>query len=409
MDTDTFELAADAVTGATDGGGVDLGDATGGETSRPITEYLEEHTELSDWVIGLIENAVEPALQIAVIVVVAWAVLWFIRRVLRRAIAEVKEPDGERFRRRRHARTAEGRARVSERRAQRADALGALANSVLTVVVWVIAVAMVLGTFGFNLGPLVAGAGIIGIAVGFGAQNLVSDFLSGVFMLLEDQYGVGDVVNVGEATGVVEGVTLRTTRIRDVEGTLWHVPNGEIRRVGNMSQEWARALLDVGVAYGMDVDVASELIRRVASEMAHEPDYAPLFLDEPEIWGVQALGADSVDVRLVIKTKPGEQWAITRELRRRIKNAFDAAGIEIPFSQRTVWLRTEQPAAVGGVDAAPYRMPLPSESTLERAVRASKQGDTGAPNELAELLPTDADDRPQVNEAADGAEALDQR
>ncbi|HSK23172.1 MAG TPA: mechanosensitive ion channel family protein [Egicoccus sp.] len=393
-------LAVDAITGGTGEDDSDVG--VMGEAPRPVADWLRENTDLADWFVEIVDKAVEPALQILLILVVAWAVLWFARRVLRRAVAEFKEPDDERFGRRlRKATTSEGSTPHTERRAQRADALGALANSVLTVVVWVVAFAMVLGTFAINLGPLIAGAGIIGIAIGFGAQNLVSDFLSGVFMLLEDQYGVGDVVDVGEANGVVEGVTLRTTRIRDVEGTLWHVPNGEIRRVGNMSQEWARALLDVGVAYGVDVDVASDLILRVATEMAHEPDYAEVFLDEPQIWGVQTLGADSVDIRLVIKTKPGEQWAIGRELRRRIKNAFDASGIEIPFPQRTVWLRTEQPVALGGDEVAPFSTPVPNDDALERGVRASKQGDTGAPNELAELLPTDEKDRPKVSEAAD--------
>ncbi|MBS3940556.1 MAG: mechanosensitive ion channel family protein [Actinobacteria bacterium] len=396
-------LAADAVTGGA-GEERSTGDVMG-DAPRPVADWLRENTDLADWFVVIVDKAVEPALQILLILVVAWMVLWFARRVLRRAVAEFKEPDEQRFGRRlRKTTTSEGRAPHSERRAQRGDALGALANSVLTVVVWVVAFAMVLGTFAINLGPLIAGAGIIGIAIGFGAQNLVSDFLSGVFMLLEDQYGVGDVVDVGEANGVVEGVTLRTTRIRDVEGTLWHVPNGEIRRVGNMSQEWARALLDVGVAYGVDVDVASDLILRVAVEMAHEPDYEAVFLDEPQIWGVQTLGADSVDIRLVIKTKPGEQWAIARELRRRIKNAFDASGIEIPFPQRTVWLRTERPVALGGDEAAPFSMPVPTDDALERGVRASKQGDTGAPNELAELLPTDEKERPQVAEASEAGE-----
>ena len=396
MDASTWYLAAAGLTPGSAEESSPAPEETATEPERPLTEWFDRSTDLPDWAITLIDNAIEPAMQILIILVVAWTVLWLARRLLRRGVAEVKEGPEEHGRLRRRLRASEGNFVHSERRAQRADALGALANSILTVVVWVVAVAMILGTFGFNLGPLVAGAGIAGIAIGFGAQNLVADFLSGVFMLLEDQYGVGDVVNVGEATGVVEGVTLRTTRIRDIEGTLWHVPNGEIRRVGNMSQEWARALLDVAVAYGADVDTASDLIQRVANEMAHEPDYASVFLDDPEIWGVQALGADSVEVRLVIKTKPGEQWAISRELRRRIKNAFDAAGFEIPFAQRTVWLRTEQPVALGTAEAAPFSAPVPPETQLERAVRASKQGDTGAPNELSELMPTDEKDRPKV-------------
>ena len=225
---------------------------------------------------------------------------------------------------------------TSNRRATRADALGTLLRSLANVIVLTIAVFMILGVFGINLAPLIAGAGIIGLAVGFGAQDLVSDFLAGVFMLAEDQYGIGDVIDAGEGiVGVVEGISLRTTEVRDVSGTLWHVPNGQITRIGNMSQEWARTLLDVGVSYDTDIDQASEVIKGVADEMAGEEGYAVDFLGEPEIWGVQNLGADSVDIRLVIKTTPGTQWGIARELRRRIKYALDGADIEIPFPQRT--------------------------------------------------------------------------
>src|SRR5690606_13024883 len=155
-------------------------------------------------------------------------------------------------------------------------------------VVWIIALFMILGTFGVNLGPLIAGAGIVGIALGFGAQDLVKDFISGVSMLLEDQYGVGDVIDAGEASGVVESISLRTTRVRDVTGTLWHIPNGEIRRIGNMGEDWARALRDVGIGDAADIDTASQIILQVATDMAQEEAFAGDFLDVPEIWGVQA-------------------------------------------------------------------------------------------------------------------------
>ena len=227
------------------------------------------------------------------------------------------------------------------RRERRATALAALAGSVLTVVIWTIAVMMVLGQFGIDLAPVIASAGIVGVAIGFGAQDLVKDFLSGLFILAEDQYGVGDVVDVGEATGVIEGVTLRTTRLRDVQGTLWHVPNGEIRRVGNMSQGWARTLIDISVAYDTDLDMAKRVILETAQLMAEDDDWSPKFLEPPEVWGVEDLAADGITIRLVIKVLPGEQWSIARELRQRVKAAFDAAGIEIPFPQRTLWLRDQ--------------------------------------------------------------------
>lgn len=230
---------------------------------------------------------------------------------------------------------------VSLRKEQRIRALVDVSASIVTVLVWSIAVMMVLGEFGLNLGPMIASAGIVGVALGFGAQDLVKDFLSGLFMLAEDQYGVGDTIDVGEATGIVEEISLRTTKIRSVDGTLWHVPNGEIRRVGNQSQEWARALLDIGVSYDTDIAQASAVIQKVADTMAAEDAYVPLFLDAPAVWGVQDLGPDSIVLRLVIKTTPGDQFRIARELRFRLKAAFDAAGIGMPFPQRTVWFRTD--------------------------------------------------------------------
>jgi moderate conductance mechanosensitive channel len=167
------------------------------------------------------------------------------------------------------------------------------------------------------------------VAIGFGSQNLVRDFISGIFMLMEDQYGVGDVVDAGPATGTVEGVGLRTTRLRDVNGTLWHIPNGEIRRVGNRSQGWARALVDLEVAYSTDLDAATRTIERVAQELDADDRWAARLLEQPEVWGVEELGPDGIRVRLVAKTRPLEQWKVARELRARLKVAFDQAGIEV--------------------------------------------------------------------------------
>jgi len=225
------------------------------------------------------------------------------------------------------------------RTAQRGEAIGALLRSTTTVVIWSIAAVMILGHLGLAVGPLLAGAGVLGVAIGFGSQNLVRDLLSGVFMLVEDQYGVGDVVDLGPATGVVEGISLRTTRIRDVEGIVWHIPNGTINRVGNKSQQWSRALLDISVAYTTDLDVAKDVIKLTAVDLWHDPAWSTKITDEPEVWGVESLGADGVAIRLVVKTLPLAQWEVARELRSRIKEAFDARGIEIPFPQRVVWHR----------------------------------------------------------------------
>ncbi len=220
---------------------------------------------------------------------------------------------------------------------QRVEALTGVLRSIATFTVWLIAAFMILGELGVNLAPLLAGAGVIGVALGFGSQSLVRDFLSGIFILIEDQFGVGDIVNLDEETeGVVELVSLRTTRLRSVDGTVWHVPNGEIRRVGNMSQHWSRSLLDLEVAYETDLEFAKTVIKRVADGLWKEDG---AILEEPQMWGVEALGASGIVLRLVVKTTPSEQWRISRELRQRIKLAFDEEGIEIPFPQTSVWHR----------------------------------------------------------------------
>jgi len=230
---------------------------------------------------------------------------------------------------------------TANRNLKRVDALSDITNNLIKVVVWLIAVFMILGTLGINLGPLVAGAGIAGIALGFGAQSIVKDFLSGILMLVEDQFGIGDVIDVGEASGVVESLSLRTTRLRSIDGTVWHVPNGEIRRVGNMSQGWSRSVIDVGIGYGSDIDTSLAIMKGVAEGMSNEETWNTKLLEKPELLGVQELGDSSVVLRMWVVTEPAAQWDVSRELRRRIKYAFDAAGIEIPFPQMTAHLRRD--------------------------------------------------------------------
>ncbi len=230
---------------------------------------------------------------------------------------------------------------ASARRTQRAETLGSVFKSGITGVVAAIIATMMLSEIGVDIAPIIASAGIIGIALGFGAQSMVRDFLSGTFMIIEDQFGVGDVIDVGEATGVVEALTLRVTRLRSLDGTVWYVPNGEILRVGNKSQNWSRALVDVGVAYGQDLNHAQRVLREIAHDMWEDEDYRGIIIEEPEVTGVEELAADAVTLRVLIKTAPLEQWQVARELRARIKARFDTEGIEIPFAQRVVWLREE--------------------------------------------------------------------
>ena len=231
---------------------------------------------------------------------------------------------------------------LTPRSAQRVQALSTVLRSVVSFAVWTMAGFLVLGQVGIDLGPLLAGAGIIGVAIGFGSQSLVKDFLAGIFILVEDQFGVGDIVDLGEAVGVVEVVSLRTTRVRSVDGTVWHVPNGHIGRVGNKSQHWSRALLDIQVAYTTDLSEARTVIKEVADQIWHEQPET--ILEEPELWGVENLGAHGIDIRLVVKTQPSKQWEVSRLIRERIKAEFDVRGIEIPFPQQTVWMRVDDSA-----------------------------------------------------------------
>ncbi len=226
---------------------------------------------------------------------------------------------------------------VSERRRQRAEAMGSLLKSIVTGLVVAVFATMMLSEVGIDIAPIIASAGIVGIALGFGAQSLVKDFLSGAFMIIEDQFGVGDDVDLGEAVGTVEAVTLRMTRLRDVNGTVWYVPNGQILRVGNQSQNWARTVLDVTVSYNEDLARVRRVLGEVAHDLWEDEDYKGQVIEEPSVWGVQQLGVDGVVVRVVLKTTPGEQWVVAREMRLRIKNRFDYEGIVIPLPQRVVW------------------------------------------------------------------------
>ena len=294
-------------------------------------------TDLTDWLLG-------PPLKIVLILIAARVLNRVARRAVKRSLTRlhtgaVRERMGAMRRRTPAALLETGE--TSLRAEQRIDALSSVLRSVVTFVIWLVAVLMCLGEVGIDLAPLLAGAGVLGVAIGFGSQSLVRDFLSGMFILIEDQFGVGDIVDLGDASGTVEAVSLRTTRLRAVDGTVWHMPNGEITRVGNMSQHWSRALLDVEVAYDTDLEHARGVIKRVADELWREDTSV---LDEPEMWGVEQLGARGSALRLVVKTTPSAQWKVSRELRERIKLAFDEEGIEIPFPQQMVWNRSVEPA-----------------------------------------------------------------
>ncbi len=222
---------------------------------------------------------------------------------------------------------------LSERRRQRAETIGSVLKSGVSVVILTWFILSVLAVVGVNVTPFIASAGIVGVALGFGAQNLVRDFLSGIFMLLEDQYGVGDVVDLGEAIGTVESVGLRVTTIRDVNGTVWYCRNGEVLRVGNMSQGFAVAVLDLPVAHTANLDDACEVAEKTALDVVASGAFKDDLLGDPEMLGVNAVSSDTVTIRITVKTRPGVQWSVQRRLHREILQAFDDAGIKAPYPQ----------------------------------------------------------------------------
>jgi small conductance mechanosensitive channel len=326
-----------------------------GETPSFVCREVLERTdsvglaEAADWVVA-------KPVTIGFILLVAWVAVRILDRIIDRfvrSIAGGAEPTRKIKRGLRHIPIVhtlpEGTldsGAPSLRAAPRAETLGHVLRSIAAAVVWSIAVLTVLGELGVNLGPLIAAAGIAGVALGFGAQSLVKDFLAGIFILVEDQYGVGDIIDIGEVSGTlvagtVEAVSLRATRLRSTDGTVWHVPNGTILRVGNMSQQWARALLDVSVVYGSDLDLAQAAIKRAADEVWQDTAWSDVVLEEPELWGVEDLAPEGVTIRLVVKTQPAEQFRVLRELRARIKAALDEVGVDIATTQRTLVMQQD--------------------------------------------------------------------
>lgn len=268
-----------------------------------------------------------PWVNALLILLGAWAAHRVVRRLIHRAVLRIQAAESRRRAPRPDDATAPDVA--AARREQRAATVAAGLGSLATIVIAVVAVIAVLGAFGIALGPLVAGAGLIGVALGFGAQNLLRDLIAGAFMIGEDQFGVGDVIDAGAATGTVEEVSLRSTRLRDLEGVVWHIPNGEIRRVGNKSQQWSRAVIDVPFGPDVDIDRATETIRMVGERLHAEPAWAAAMLGAPEVLGVESMGMEGITIRVVAKTQPAQQWRVARELRARLKAALDAAGVPV--------------------------------------------------------------------------------
>jgi small conductance mechanosensitive channel len=279
------------------------------------------------------------------LIVIGLVVQWIFHRMIDRLVAHAETgvlPD-----RITHVGIGRGGAEPtpgSTRRVQRAKTMGTLLKSIVSGIIAAIVVTMMLAEIGLDIGPIVASAGIVGVALGFGSQTLVKDFLSGIFMIFEDQYGVGDAVDMGDGlTGTIEAVSLRVTRLRDTNGTVWYVRNGELYRVGNMSQNWARTVLDVQVSAREDLTRVRRVISDVIDDIWHDEDYEGVVIEEPEIWGIEAITPDSITLRVTLKTAPMEQWRVAREMRERIKSRFDHEGIQAPYP--TSYVMSQAPDA----------------------------------------------------------------
>jgi small conductance mechanosensitive channel len=287
-----------------------------------------------DW---LAENAralIATPARIVLIVVIAAVLRLLAHRAIRRLTdrtATGAMPTILRSRRPRGRAAAEAVEHAAARRTQRAAAIGSVLRSFASIVILGIGVVLVLGELGINLAPIVASAGVVGVALGFGAQNLVKDFIAGIGIILEDQYGVGDVVDLGEASGTVEAVGLRITRVRDVNGVVWYVRNGEVLRVGNKSQGFAQVVIDMPVAHDTDLERCRTVMQEVADQMYAEEEWATALLAEPESLGVEQITAEGVFLRLTVRTTNADQWRVGRELRMRLKERFVAEGLRTPL------------------------------------------------------------------------------
>jgi len=281
--------------------------------------------EITPVLLTIATSTVQSGLRIGLIIIAGYIGVRFLRAALQR-LESLFIKAGER------TETVPGSTR------KRVTTLTGLLRTIALVLLWGVVVLLCLDQLGLDITPILAGAGIIGLAVGFGAQNLVRDLISGFFLVLENQVRVGDVAIINGTSGLVEVITFRTIVLRDLAGVVHVFPNGTINTLSNMTKEWSAYLIDVGVAYKEDTDRVVEVMRRVAEELRQDPDYSQKILEPIEIFGVDDFGESQVTIKARLKTLPIQQWNVGREYRRRLKKAFDAEGIEIPFPHRTIYM-----------------------------------------------------------------------
>ena len=298
--------------------------------------------DLPGWLQDNADRLIAVPLQILLVLLIAVALRLAARRLVDRTVQRMLESPRKTPRQRRRQEDEGAQAQARERRRQRGQTIGSVLRSTATIVIFSVAGVIVLGQVGIDIAPIIASAGIVGLAFGFGAQSLVSDFIAGLFMLMEDQYGVGDWVDIDGTGGTVEEVGLRVTKLRDMDGAVWYVRNGIILKIGNYSQDWACALLDVPVRYDQDVEAANRALEQAAWSLWDDPAWRDQVIDSPQIWGITALAREAVTLRVSVNTVPLQQWAVGRELRGRIREALTREGIEIPILSQQVLMGPDE-------------------------------------------------------------------
>lgn len=318
---------------------------------EPLDKRLPGVDDLGEWFDGVLDQAI-PFLVVLVFTILVWFIGVLIINGVTRGIergAPFNDPRARqalskaRIKLPAHQQTVDERLEA-ERRRQRAGTLRRVLKSALAIVLVVIIVMVLLAILGVPVGPMLASAGIVGVALGFGAQSLVKDVLSGTFMLMEDQYGVGDVVDLGEAIGSVEEVGLRSTRLRALDGTVWYIPNGEITRVGNMTRMWSRVMLEVRFAYNTDVEAARQaMLDAVTAASERDESVAAAILSDPEVAGIESLEYNAVMLRLLCQTNPAMQWAVQREVRLEMRRIFAERDIRLAVPGDAMVIDTKNP------------------------------------------------------------------
>ncbi len=399
-----------------------------------LTWDITHSSYAADFASAYLAGPVRLALRIALVLLLAVLLRTAAQRVIRRLTARAAISRDRPDRPERPERPERPHAMFGERRSQRATALASVLGNAASVAIFSVAALIIVGDLGLNLAPILASAGVLGIALGFGAQSLVQDYLAGIFILLEDQYGVGDVIDVSSISGTVESVSLRITRVRDVNGVAWHIRNGTIQQAGNETHGWARAVVDFPVPYGTPVAIARAALREAAAGMYAEPRWNTAMLEQPEVWGVETVSSDTLLIRVVARTRPLARSEVARELRERLKDALDAAaaaeapGPELatpaaalpaadsPSSPDADDAVTAQARTGHGSPAAakPSRITIRRQAAADAAagragagsgpVRKPRARKTGSPHVLAEPspdVPPQAGASPQAGTAAD--------